>query len=57
MVARRNQILGMLFGMRSPSYLLEERKLQECGLVVKNESTDDWLIVKDVKCDIVPVPR
>ena len=57
MVARRNQILGMRFRMRSLSYLLEERKLQECGLVRKNESTDDWLITKFVKWQSVPLPR
>lgn len=56
-VAWRNQILGMRFGMRSLSYLLEERKLQVCGLVRENKSTDDWLIVKYVKWDSVPVPR
>ena len=57
MVARRNQILGMRFGMRSLSYLLEEKKLQECGLVRENESTGNWLIPKYVKCDSVPVPH
>lgn len=57
MVARRDQILGMHFGMRSLNYLLEEKKLQECGLVGENESTNDWLIPKNVKWDSVPVPR
>ena len=50
MVARRNQILGMHFRMRSLRYLLEDRKLQECGLIGENESTNDWNIIKYVKC-------
>ena len=54
---RRNQILGMRFGMKSMSYLLEERKLQECGLIGENESTDGWNIIKYVKWEYVPVPR
>lgn len=57
MVAQRNQIMGMHFGMRSLSYLLEEKKLQECGLLGENESTDDWLIPKFVKWDSVPLPH
>ena len=56
MVARRNQILGMRFGMRSLSYLMEEKKLQECGLVGENDSTDDGLIPKYVKWNDVPMP-
>ena len=57
MVEQRNQILSMHFWMRSLNFLLEEKKLQECGLVGENESTDDWLIPKFVKWDIVSVPR
>ena len=38
---RRKQILSMSYGMRSLSFLLEEKKLKECGLVGKSESTDD----------------
>lgn len=53
----RIQILNMHFGMRSLSYLLEEKKLQECGLVGENESTDDWLIPKFVKWESVHVPH
>ena len=56
MVARRNQILGMRFGMRSQSYLLEEKKLQECGLIRENEGTDDWNIIKYVKWEYNLVP-
>ena len=41
MKRRRNKILGMLYGMRSLNYLLEEQKLKECGLVGEEESTDD----------------
>lgn len=57
MVEQRNQILGMCFGMRSLKYLLEEKKLQECVLLGKNESIDDWLIPKFVKSEDVPRPR
>ena len=57
MVERRNQILGMCFGMRSLSYLLEKKKLQECGLLGKDESTDDWFIPKFVNWQSVLVPR
>lgn len=56
-MARRNQILGMHFGMRSLNFFLEEKKLQEYSLVEENESTDNWLIPKFVKWDSVPVPR
>ena len=56
-MARRNQILGMRYGMRSLNYLLEEKKLQECGLLGKDESTDDWLIPKFVDWRSVPKPR
>ena len=54
MVERRSQILGMCFGLRSLKFLLEEKKLQECGLLGKDESTGDWLIPKFVKSDNVP---
>ena len=42
--------------MRSLNYLLEEKKLKECGLVGKSESTDDWYYIKYSKWDDVPVP-
>ena len=57
MVEQRNQILGMRFGMQSLCYLLEEKKLQECGLLGNDESTDDWLIPKFVDWWSIPVPR
>lgn len=57
MVERRNQILGMCFGMQSLRYFLEEKNLQECGLLGKDESTDDWLIPKFVNWRSVHMPR
>ena len=41
MKERRLQILSLNYGKRSLKYLLEEKKLKECGLLGKNESTDD----------------
>ena len=38
---RRLQILSLHRGKRSLKYLLEESKLRDCGLVGKNEYTDD----------------
>ena len=38
---RRLQILSLQYGKRSLKYLLEESKLRDCGLVGKNEYTDD----------------
>lgn len=42
--------------MRSLSFLLEEKKLRECGLVGETEFIDDWLNVKYSKWQSVPVP-
>ena len=41
MKERRLQILSLNYGKRSLKYLLEEKKLKECGLLGENESTDD----------------
>ena len=41
MIERRNQILRMSYGMKSLSYLLEERKLRACDLLGEKEYTDD----------------
>lgn len=57
MVQQRTQILGMRFGLRSLRFLLEERKLQERGLLGENESTDDGSFRKFVKSKDVPRPR
>ena len=46
----------MNYGMRFLSFLFEEKKLKECGLVGKSESTDDWLNIKYPKWQNVPVP-
>lgn len=43
--------------MRSLNYLLEDKKLQECGLLGKNESTNYWPVPKFVKWESVPRPR
>ena len=56
MIERRNQILGMNYGMRSLSFLLEEKKFRECGLVGETEFTGDWLIPKYSKWQSVLVP-
>ena len=55
-VEQRNQILGMRYGMKSLNYLLEEKKLKECGLIGEKESTDDGYYKKYAKWDEVPVP-
>ena len=47
----------MRFGMKSQNYLLEEKKLKECGLLGKKESTDDMYYQKYNKWDEIPVPR
>ena len=57
MIERRNKILGMSFGMRSLNYLLEEKKIKICGLLNKNESTDDWIIKKNPRWENVTVSR
>lgn len=41
MIERRNLILRMNYEMRSLSFLLEEKKLRECGLVGETEFMDD----------------
>lgn len=56
MKERRLQLLSMHYGMRSLSYLLEETKLKECGLLGKKESTDDWLSIKFPRWRDVLVP-
>ena len=38
---RRLQFLSLDYGKKSLKYLLEEKKLKDCGLFGKNESTDD----------------
>ena len=53
---RRLQILGLYYGKRSIKYLLEERKLKDCGLLDVDESTDDW-DTKYADWRDVPVPR
>ena len=53
---RRLQILGLYYGMRSLRFLLEEKKLKECGLLGENESTDDWDL-KYTDWRDVPVPK
>lgn len=53
---RRLQILSLDYGKRSLKYLLEETKLKECGLLGKNESTNDGLTNKYTKWQDVPVP-
>ena len=57
MVERRTQLLGMRYGMKSLSYLLEEKKLGACGLIGEKEYTEDWFYVKYSKWENVPVPR
>lgn len=57
MEEQRTQILGIRFGLQSLRFLLEEKKLQECGLLGENESTDDWSFRKIVKSEEVPRPR
>ena len=56
MTERRNQILSMEYGERSVRFLLEEGKLRKCGLLGKDESTDDWLFVKYSRWQQVPLP-
>ena len=53
---RRLQILSLDYGKRSLKYLLEESKLRDCGLVGKNEYTDDTPNKYSDWRD-VPVPR
>ena len=55
MIERRNKILGMSFGMKSLSYLLEEKKLRSCGLLVEKEYTDNWFHIKYSKWQNVAV--
>ena len=57
MVERRNQILGMCYGMKSPSYLLEEKKLREYDLIGEKEFIDDWFHIKYSKWQNVPMPH
>ena len=57
MIERRNQILRMEYGERSVRFLLEEGKLRKCGLLGKDESTDDWLFAKYSRWQQVPLPR
>lgn len=54
---RRNQIQGMRYGMMSLSYLLEEKKLQACGLIGEKEYTDDWFHIKYSKLENVAMPH
>ena len=51
----RLQILSLNYGKRSLRYLLEEKKLKECGLLGENESTDDGHN-KFSDCKDIPVP-
>ena len=53
---RRLQILSLHYGKRSLKYLLEESWLRDCGLVGKNEYTDDGPN-KYSDWREVPVPR
>ena len=47
----------MSYGIRSLYFLLEEKKLKECGLLGKNESTDDTYYPKYMKWTDVPAPH
>ena len=49
--------MGMRYGLRSLNFLLEEKKLWECGLLGETEYTDDSNYMKYSKWDDVPVPR
>lgn len=56
MKERREQILAMSYGMRSLSFLLEEKKLRECGLLGENETTGNDYHPKYGKWTEVPAP-
>ena len=57
MIERRNQILGMSYGVKSLSYLLEEKKLWSCSLLGEKEYTYDSFHIKYSKWLNVPVPH
>lgn len=57
MIRRRHQILGMTYEMRSLNYLLEEKKLRECGLLGEKDYTNDGYYTKYSRWDDVSVPR
>ena len=46
----------MSYGMRSLNFLLEEKKLKECDLLGKKETTNDSYYLKYAQWTNVPAP-